>query len=112
MDETPHMDAGIRSFIDSEKKALSGEFCRGCGYCMPCSVGIVINQCNRMSLMLRRAPSQNWLNDYWQEEMSKIDDCIECGACMSHCPYELNIPDLLKKNLEDYREVLAGNRQV
>ena len=112
MEETPHMDAAIQSFIDSEKKELSGEFCRGCGYCMPCSVGIVINQCNRMSLMLRRAPSSSWLSDHWQEEMNKIEDCIECGACMTHCPYELNIPDLLKKNLEDYREVLAGNRTV
>ena len=38
--------------------------------------------------------------------------CINCGACLSKCPYELNIPELLKKNLEDYREVLKGNRAI
>ena len=112
MDKTPAMDPSIQAFINKEKQELQGEFCRGCGYCMPCTSDIIINQCNRMSLMLRRAPSQNWLNDYWQEEMARIDDCIECGICMTKCPYDLKIPDLLRKNLEDYREVLAGRRTV
>ena len=112
MDETPVMNDEIRAFIEGERKELMGDFCRGCGYCMPCSVGIEINNCNRMSLMLRRAPSKNWLSEHWQAEMEKIENCIECGACMSKCPYELNIPVLLKKNLEDYREVLSGKRNI
>ncbi len=112
MDSTPEMDDEIKAFIDKERSELMGEFCRGCGYCMPCTVGIQINQCNRMSLMLRRAPSASWLNDYWQAEMEKINDCVDCGKCMTHCPYELQIPTLLRKNLEDYHEVLAGNRTV
>lgn len=112
MENTPVMDEEIQAFIDSERKELGGEFCRGCGYCMPCTVGIQINQCNRMSLMLRRAPSDVWLNEHWQTEMNRIEECISCGACLPKCPYELDIPRLLKKNLEDYREVLAGNRSV
>ena len=66
MDDTPKMDDEIRDFIRSEQDKLKGDFCRGCGYCMPCTVGIQINQCNRMSLMLRRAPSEDWLNEHWQ----------------------------------------------
>lgn len=112
MDNTPQMDDEIRKFIDSEKKELSGEFCRGCGYCMPCTVGIQINQCNRMALMLRRAPSAGWLSEYWQGEMKKAEECIECGKCLPKCPYGLNIPELLKKNIADYKEVIAGNRSV
>ena len=112
MDETPKMDEEIKAFIDKERTELMGDFCRGCGYCMPCTVGIQINQCNRMSLMLRRAPSESWLSDYWQAEMEKINNCVDCGKCMTHCPYELQIPTLLRKNLEDYHEVLAGNRTV
>jgi predicted aldo/keto reductase-like oxidoreductase len=73
---------------------------------MPCPKGIVINQCARMSLMLRRAPSQNWLSEYWQEEMKKIDTCINCHQCSRKCPYSLNTPELLKKNLEDYKTFL------
>lgn len=102
----------IREFIENDRKQLMGEFCRGCGYCAPCSVGIVINQCARMSQMIRRAPSKAWLTDYWQTEMARIADCIDCGACMKRCPYELNIPELLRKNYEDYNNILAGKVQV
>ena len=112
MDETPVLDEELKAFIAAERSALMGSFCRGCGYCMPCTVGIVINQCNRMSLMIRRAPSEAWLNGYWQGEMAKIDACIDCRQCVSKCPYELDIPNLLRKNLEDYRNVLAGKTKV
>ena len=112
MDETPVLDEELKAFITAERSALMGSFCRGCGYCMPCTVGIVINQCNRMSLMIRRAPSEAWLNGYWQEEMAKIDECVDCRQCVSKCPYELDIPNLLRKNLEDYRNVLAGKTKV
>ena len=36
--------------------------------------------------------------------MMKIEQCVECGLCRSRCPYELDIPALLKKNLADYKE--------
>ncbi len=111
-DETPEMTPEIAAFIEKEKHELSGNFCRGCGYCMPCTVGITINQCNRMSLMLRRAPSEAWLTPYWQGEMEKIENCINCGKCKTKCPYELDIPNLLRENLVDYRKVLAGEVQV
>ncbi len=112
MDNTPVMDEELSTFIDKEQKELSGDFCRGCGYCMPCPQGITINQCARMSLMLRRAPSENWLSEYWQKEMAKIETCLHCNACASKCPYELNTPELLQKNLEDYKKVLAGEVKV
>ncbi|MBO6179371.1 MAG: aldo/keto reductase [Selenomonadaceae bacterium] len=112
MDNVPKMTDEIREFIKKEKEELAGNFCRSCGYCMPCPVGITINQCARMSLMLRRAPSKMWLTDYWQAEMKKIENCLHCNKCMSHCPYELNTPELLAKNYEDYKKVLAGEIKV
>jgi len=100
-----------RIFLPKSRKAsalkeLAGDFCRGCGYCMPCPKGIQINQCARMSLMLRRAPAASWLNDHWQAEMKKIEECLNCGKCKQHCPYHLNTLELLKKNYEDYKTFL------
>ncbi len=108
MEDAPVMTDEIRAFIERERTELMGEFCRGCGYCMPCPAGIAINNCARMSLMVRRAPSQNWLNEHWQQEMKKIENCLNCKACTKHCPYELDTPALLRKNYEDYQKILAG----
>lgn len=112
MEETPQMTEEWSAYIEKEQQELTGEFCRGCGYCMPCPAGIQINQCARMSLMLRRAPSAAWLTEEMQAEMKKIEGCLECKKCMSKCPYELNTPELLKKNYEDYKKVLAGEVKV
>lgn len=112
MTDTPSMTEEMTSYIAKEQKELSGEFCRGCGYCMPCPMGIEINSCARMSLMLRRAPSAGWLSEAKQAEMKKIETCINCRQCVSKCPYELNTPELLKKNYEDYKNVLAGKVKV
>ena len=94
--------------IEKDRKELCGEFCRGCGYCMPCPVGIEINNCARMSLMLRRAPAADWLTPEWQEKMEQIGQCLHCGQCKSKCPYGLDTPRLLEENYADYQKVLAG----
>lgn len=106
------MTEEIRAFIDDDRKNLSGDFCRGCGYCSPCSVGIQINQCARMAQMIRRAPSENFKGEYWQKEMAKIEDCTSCGLCKTRCPYGLDIPNLLRKNYEDYKDILSGKVTV
>lgn len=108
MTNSPIMDDEIKAIIDHDIKELSGSFCRGCGYCMPCPVGIEINNCARMSLMLRRAPSKNWLSETWQKNMKKIEDCLHCNKCAGKCPYGLDTPTLLQENYKDYQEVLAG----
>ena len=102
----PVMTDEIREFIEQERRELAGDFCRGCGYCMPCPMGIEINNCARMSLMIRRAPVAAQLSEASQAKMKKIEDCINCGKCKSMCPYGLDTPALLKKNYEDYKTFL------
>ncbi len=111
-DRDVRMTDEIRTFIEKERTELLGDFCRGCGYCAPCTVGIPINNCARMSQLIRRAPSEEFLGEFWQGEMMKIEQCIDCGACKKRCPYELDIPTLLRKNLADYKEILAGKVSV
>ncbi len=112
MENEPSDDGAVLELIEKDKAELGSDFCRGCGYCMPCPKGIVINQCARISLMLRRAPSEAWLSESWQNEMKKIETCIECGSCKKKCPYELDTPALLRKNYEDYKKVLSGSVSV
>lgn len=111
-DNPPVMDDEMKAVYEKDIKELSGEFCRGCGYCMPCPKGIQINNCARISQLLRRSPSKNWLSEEWQANMAKIKECIHCNQCASKCPYGLDTPKLLEKNLEDYENVVAGRVKV
>ncbi|MFG6383789.1 MAG: aldo/keto reductase [Lachnospiraceae bacterium] len=105
----PTMTPEISELIALDRAQLAGNFCRGCGYCVPtCPVGIEINNCARMSLLLRRSPSELQLTSEVQEKMKKIENCIHCNQCISHCPYGLDTPKLLEENYKDYKEVLAG----
>ena len=111
IDNPPVMDDEIRAVIEKDKKELAGNFCRGCGYCVPtCPAHIEINNCARMSLLLRRSPSELQLTEAVQAKMKKIEDCIHCGQCSAHCPYGLDTPTLLAENYKDYKEVLAGKK--
>ena len=42
----------------------------------------------------------------------KIKDCLHCGQCASKCPYGLDTPALLERNLKDYEEILAGKEMT
>lgn len=103
---SPELTAERKAKIEQEKEQLAGDFCRSCGYCMPCPVGIEICNCARMSLLLRRAPLSIYLSEEWQEKMAKIENCLHCNQCKSKCPYGLNTPELLQKNYEDYKTFL------
>ena len=105
---TPELEA----VIARDREQLAGDFCRGCGYCMPCPQGIQINTCARMSLLLRRSPSAMWLSEMGQGMIKKVEDCVHCGQCAAKCPYSLDTPELLKRNYEDYKNILAGKTVI
>ena len=97
----------LRAAIEADRKELSGSFCRGCGYCMPCPAGIEINNSARMNMLLRRSPYKPYLSDEWHEKMHRIENCLHCGQCASRCPYGLDTPSLLQYMLKDYDEFYA-----
>ncbi|MBR6501721.1 MAG: aldo/keto reductase [Firmicutes bacterium] len=101
--EEPELTEDLRHVIQVDRDMLSGSFCRGCGYCLPCPAGIEIPNAARMYLMVRRAPVEAYTTPEWKEKMKKIENCIGCNHCKNHCPYGLDTPNLLKENLEDYK---------
>ncbi len=111
-DSNTVLDDELRKSIEKDKKELGENFCRGCAYCMPCPEGINISLCARMSLWIRRFPSEPYLTEEYQKMMDETLNCTECYACVDNCPYELEIPDLLKENYDDYQNVLSGKTKL
>lgn len=108
VENPPVLNEEMKAVIAHDREELLGDFCRGCGYCMPCPVGIEINNCARMSLLIRRSPSAAQLTQETQAKMKLIESCLHCGKCKTKCPYGLDTPTLLEKNYKDYCEILAG----
>ena len=102
--QPPVLDKKMWQSIEQDRAALSGSFCRACGYCLPCPAGIPIPTAARMSLLLRRMPFQQFMEDDLHKQMMLIKDCQDCGQCKERCPYHLDTPALLREMLEDYEE--------
>jgi aryl-alcohol dehydrogenase-like predicted oxidoreductase len=108
--EPPMLDNILQGAIDADRAELSGNFCRACGYCLPCPAGIPIPMAARMAFLLRRMVKENFLTPEWQNNMRLIDSCTGCGHCRDHCPYGLDTPGLLKRQQKEYFDVLAGEK--
>ncbi|MBK5242917.1 aldo/keto reductase [Clostridium sp.] len=108
----PLLNESMWAIINKDRTELSGDFCRACGYCLPCPAGIEIPTAARMSLLLRRAPYQGFLEDSFKEKMELINNCIDCGHCKNHCPYKLDTPSLLKRELKNYNEFYAKHKNA
>lgn len=104
--EPPVMDEAMRERMRADREELVGAFCRSCGYCLPCPVGIPIHNANRMKQLMSRSPVDQWLTEEWREGMARIENCTKCGLCSSRCPYHLKPYETIPAQLEYYREVL------
>ena len=104
----PALDDRMLATIERDRRELSDEFCRACGYCLPCPADIQIPMVARMSLILKRMPAEQFLTPEWREKMNLVESCVECGNCRERCPYELVPPALMRKSLRQYEEHLEN----
>ena len=82
--------------IDAMRTELGTQFCRRCGYCAPCTVGIVIPNMFVFEGYLERYGLADWAKGRYDAQAKTASDCIGCGACESRCPYNLPIREMLK----------------
>lgn len=108
--EDIRLDDELLAIIKKDREELAGSFCRSCGYCMPCPVGIDIRQCARMNMLIRRSPWRQYFTPEWQAKMERINDCIGCRSCAGKCPYHIDTPNLLKYMLKDYKEFYEAHK--
>lgn len=81
----------------SEVKAIGKNFCRRCGYCLPCPEGIDIPTIFIFEGYYTRYNMPRWSRERYAGLKVKADSCQECGLCEEKCPYQLPIREMLKK---------------
>lgn len=84
------------------RKELGSRFCRRCGYCAPCTVGININMCFLMNNYLHKYNLVEWAKERYDALPLHAGDCIECGVCETRCPYNLPIREMLRNIAADF----------
>ena len=102
----PELNDEIWEIINKDRKELAHDFCRCCGYCMPCPVDINIPMACRAELMIKRVVVSNLVNEGNIAMMRRINDCTSCNHCIKHCPYNLDTPSILRKQLNYFEAFL------
>jgi predicted aldo/keto reductase-like oxidoreductase len=92
--------------IEAIRKEFDRVFCRRCDYCQPCSEKISIQFLIGLKSTIKRFGNQVQELKWMKEMIEKARNCSECGECMTRCPYQLPIPDLIKKNLAWYDSLI------
>lgn len=84
------------------RKDLGSRFCRRCGYCAPCTVGININMCFLMNNYLHKYNLVEWAKERYEALPLHAGDCIGCGVCETRCPYNLPIREMMRDIARDF----------
>lgn len=91
-----------REGLMKEAEALGQEFCRRCGYCTPCSVGIDIPGQFILEGYLTRYNLQDWAINRYNSQDLNASDCTACGDCEPKCPYNLPIINMMQRVAENF----------
>jgi len=84
--------------IERQKAEFGPSWCHRCDYCLPCPQSIHISSVLSMKSALKRMPPERARSMVGQE-VDKARTCVDCGACITRCPYDLNIPSLIKERI-------------
>lgn len=84
---------GEKEKINSLRKELDSNFCRRCGYCQPCPIGINIPLMFLCEGYYLRYNLKEWAISRYESMKTKPSQCIKCGRCESKCPYNIKIRD-------------------
>lgn len=95
------LTAEEKEILKKEAEAIGPNFCRRCGYCMPCAAGIDIPQTFIFHLQYSSYGLKDAIPPRYNNMKAKASDCIECGACEKRCPYDLPIRDRMKQIAKD-----------
>jgi len=86
---------------------LGDRFCRQCGYCEPCPQGINISMVAFTKVYVRQFPRDGFIA-WYHDAIEGARKCVECRQCVEKCPFQLNIPEMLKDNVAFFDQFARG----
>ncbi|MBN1583998.1 MAG: aldo/keto reductase [Anaerolineae bacterium] len=95
--------------IDRARAELGTQFCRQCGYCLPCPQSIQIPMVMIARKMWKLWPQALFHDPEWWFTQAVMGGkaCVECGTCESRCPYGLPIREMIVENVAFFEQVAA-----
>jgi len=94
------LTAEEEEILRGESNSLGSQFCRRCGYCLPCPQGIDIPVQFLMEGYYTRYDLKDWAKSRYDAMEKRAVHCVECGLCETKCPYNLPIRKMLKNVVE------------
>ena len=92
--EKDYSNVGPRAAADK------GGDCTYCNHCSPCSVGIPIAKVNELLDKAERDGMTPELQAQYDALPHHAGECTHCGACLSRCPFGVDIPAKMDKAKE------------
>jgi predicted aldo/keto reductase-like oxidoreductase len=87
--------------MDRYRQELGRQFCRRCEYCQPCPQGVMITPAMGYGVIVGRMSAKTAVS-FASVPMNTVPKCVNCGLCVTRCPYNLPIPEMLKKHYDMY----------
>lgn len=94
--------------VAAAKAELGDRWCHRCDYCQPCPQNIRISTALTVNSLIKRMPFGR-VAMIAKAGMEAARSCTGCRTCVGRCPYNLNIPELIKERLEVWDKYLAEN---
>jgi predicted aldo/keto reductase-like oxidoreductase len=94
--------------IEKIRSELGKRFCHRCGYCVPCEQGVKIPEVMSFRSMAQRLAPKIAIA-FTKDAMQTIDHCSECGECLEKCPYNLEIPELIREHQTFFNAYVSQN---
>jgi len=90
------------------KRDLGERFCRGCNYCHPCPQGIPVLEVMFFDVFHKQF-GEDWVaREAYRETIGAVAKCEECGSCVSRCPFDLEVPVIMRDIVDRYQQMMRN----